>query len=401
MTETGTGALTTTPALRVLVVGASSSRICGVRDYARVTSDAMRDHGATVSHYWWERDGSAGARSTVGGAGRFFAGLREAIHQDRPDVVLWHYSVFTWGRHGIPFLAPRMARELRRSGLPAAAVLHEFAFPIGEGGARGTIWALAHRAVLRRVWRALVCVIVTTEEREGWLQSRRWLARRPTRFLPVCSGLPAPRQVVDAGVGRTVGIFGFTVDESLVDEAIAALVRLRQGGIADRLVLIGAPGARSSAGDMWRKVAARRAFERVEFTGVLEPDELSATLASVDVVLFLDRSGPTSRKTTLAAALATGSPVVATDGPRRWQRLVDERAVLVTQPNARDLAAALQTLLADETARRSQGWGGARFYGRWMAADRLAVETLSFLTQTMAGIGSSRELPSRQETVTA
>ena len=46
-------------------------------------------------------------------------------------------------------------------------------------------------------------------------------------------------------------------------------------------------------------------------------------------IALVDEEGPTSRRTMLAAALAHGRPVVATDGPNRWDAPVTEGAIVL------------------------------------------------------------------------
>lgn len=367
------------PGLRIAVVGASSGPVCGVRDYARVTAEALSSHGARVTTLWWERDESWGFRRTAAEARAWLDAVDEAVDRDKPEWILWHYSVFTWGGRGIPYLAPMVARRLARTEVPVLAVLHEFAFPFGEGGLGGTVWALAHRAALVPVLRGTTAVIVTTEDRALWLRSRRWLPLRPVSFLPVCSNLPVvPTQSRLEDV-LSVGVFGFAAGCSLVEEVTAALTHLRDAGLKARLVLVGAPGSAGPDADAWRNAASSRGFDSLAFTGVLGPDELARALASVDVALLADRAGPMSRKTTLAAALALGRPVVAVDGPKRWGLLANERAVVLAQPTSKGISTALEPLLRNEGARRKQGERGKAFYSRWMTPERLASEMLAFL----------------------
>jgi glycosyltransferase involved in cell wall biosynthesis len=364
---------------RVIVVGASSSQICGVREYALVTAEAMVAEGASVTTLWWERDLSWGRRRTIAEARRWLTAVAEAVERQRPDWILWHYSVFTWGLVGIPFLSLMAAHRLARTRVPLLIVLHEFAFPFGDGGLRGLGWAIAHRVTFPSVWRACARAIVTTEERAQWLKSRRWLPSRPISFLPVCSNLPAVRPDNRPRDDLSIGVFGFQADRRLAELVVGALARLRDDGLATRLVLVGAPGAEGPAADAWLRAAANCGFESLFFTGILPAPDVARALASVDVMVFADSSGSMSRKTTLAAALALAKPVVATDGPGCWRRLVEANAVVVARPNASEIAAALRPLLLDEVNRNAQGARGRNFYRRWMAPDVLARASLDFV----------------------
>jgi glycosyltransferase involved in cell wall biosynthesis len=365
--------------VRLLIVGASSAQICGVRDYARVTEDALRAEGASTRFLWWERDAAWSPREAVARAKRWLDEVDRAVEEERPDWIVWHYSVFTWGFGGIPVLARLIARRLARTGVPVLGVLHEFAFPFGAGGTRGTAWAVAQRLALRPVIRACARVTVTTEERAEWLRARRWLPQRPVSFLPVCSNLPAVSSADAPAENLRVGVFGFADDRESADTVVGALAQLGDRGLRAQLVLVGAPGRESAAATTWRNAAAHEGGEPVSFTGVLSPTELARELAALDLVVFVDGSGPSSRKTTLAACLALGRPVVAVDGPGRWERLVESGAVVVAPRSPEQLAAALEPLLQQAEGREAQGRRGERFYREWMAPEVLSRATLRFL----------------------
>ena len=102
-----------------------------------------------------------------------------------PDAILVHYSVFAYALKGLPFQVPRMFATLRGTGVPVVGVLHEIVYPWFYGGWRGAVWAVTQRAVMLPVMRVLDAVIVTAEQREQWLRTRRWLPARPVVTAPV------------------------------------------------------------------------------------------------------------------------------------------------------------------------------------------------------------------------
>ena len=104
------------------------------------------------------------------------------------------------------------------------------------------------------------------------------------------------------------------------------------------------------------------------------------------MLLFADSGGPTSRKGTLAASLASGRPVVAIDGPRRWSELARSGAAEVVPPTPRALADALRGVLVDE---RLGDALGAR--GRAFAEGRMGVAvTAQAFTSLLGGVGGRR-----------
>jgi glycosyltransferase involved in cell wall biosynthesis len=99
---------------------------------------------------------------------------------------------------------------------------------------------------------------------------------------------------------------------------------------------------------------------------------LSDALAACDVLLFIEGPGPTPVKTTLAASLASGTAVVALDGPHTWPELIQSEAARVVAPAADVLADALADLLTDRDRREALAARGLAFAKRNMAVERNA-----------------------------
>lgn len=382
---------------RILQVGISTTPVCGVRDYARVLERAFQRGGGTdVSLLWCDTDASANMRASLRQARDWLSRVRREIEETPPHAIILHYSVFAYGPRGLPVLAPLVARGLAATGIPVLGLLHEFAYPFGRRGCRGTGQALSHRAVLPTVVRHCDALAVTTERRAFWLATRPWLPRRPIVYVPVFSNLPlAGTEAIPAKDFLSIGVFGFSgpgVDIELVADAVAIL---SARGRKFQLVLIGAPGPNGTAAKCWQQALDDRGSVSVlRFTGVQASYDLAQELAKVDVLLFPDRSGPDSRRTTLAAGLAQGRAVLAVDGPERWERAVSERAIIIAPHNSQAFAAELERLLDDRALRESQGARAAEFYSRFMtpeiAADRL-VEVLSTPAFTAHSPGLPKE----------
>ena len=77
--------------MRLLVMGASDSPVCGVRDYNRVLQTALGQLGVEVETTWLERDSRAGLRAMISETRAWSARVRSAVTHLRPDWVLWHY----------------------------------------------------------------------------------------------------------------------------------------------------------------------------------------------------------------------------------------------------------------------------------------------------------------------
>jgi glycosyltransferase involved in cell wall biosynthesis len=359
--------------LRSAAVGVSTSRTCGVHDHAALLAAALETEDVSCALHWlWRDDETSGAsRSSIRAWTR---GLAAELDREPLDAVLVHYSVFAYSYRGLPVFVRPLLAALRSRRVPIVTALHELAYPWRRDGLRGTAWAITQRAILFEVLRASAGIVVTASFRADWLESRRWLAHRRTVVAPVFSNLPVPSAGSGpAGRGPVVGLFGYGHTGAAVSLVLDAIGLLARRGEPVQLMLLGAPGRSSPAGGAWVQAAhARELAGALVFSDTLPAQELSDALASCDVLLSAEPAGPTSRKTTLAASLASGRPVVAIDGARRWAELVDAQAAIVVEPSPAALADALAALLGDEHAREEVGARGRAFAEQNMSVQRSA-----------------------------
>lgn len=367
----------TVPPPRVLVAGISGGPVCGVREHARILSTALREEGIAAEVEWQE--GPVGA-ATV----RALARSIERRSQQAPGAVILQYSVFAYSWRGIPVAVPLVAWRLWRLATPVILFAHEYAYPWGRRGWRGLIHAVTQRAALVPLVAASSAVVVATSERESWFRSRSWLPARPVRVAPVFSNIARHPSADYVGeVKCRVGVFSFGA-EGLAAEVVAEGVAAARRHEPDaHLVLIGSPGADSAAGRRWQR-AAEVAGCPVSFTGLGTEVEVSRALAACQVVVFPDPAGPTSRKTSLAAALSHTRPVVALDGPETWRDLVGARAVELVEPTAAALGRSLTRLFSDAAARTTLAKGGAAFSGAALSAESAARTVIALLRTFVA-----------------
>ncbi len=358
---------------RVLVLGMSTTEICGVRDHAELLAEELRTEGLSCSVHWLYRsqESLAGARLEVGA---WVEGLARKLAEEPPELVILHYSVFAFAFRGVPLFVPRLTRALRRAGVPVLTIIHEAVYPWSIGGARGKVWAASQRVVLAFVVRMSAAMLVTADFRARWLATRRWLPRRPIALAPVFSNLPAPSEGARSHApGDLIGLFGYSYEGAAVALVLDALRILGERGMPARLLLLGAPGPSSGAARTWVAAARERGLESsLSFSGTLSAQELVDALAGCDLLLFVNDGGPSSRKGTLAGSLASGSPVVAMDGPRRWSELIDGRTIRIADRTPQALAGAAAELLGDPDLREALGRRGRRFAEEQMGVPRTA-----------------------------
>jgi glycosyltransferase involved in cell wall biosynthesis len=378
--------------LRVAVVGASVRPTCGVRDHATLLMHAMSQESVSPSLHWLTREQSS-LRAARAEFSAWTRRLSRELDEDPPDAVLMHYSVFSYSYRGLPVFVHQTLRALHPGRIPLVAMLHELAYPWRYSGWRGDLWALTQRALLIDVMRACRGAIVTADVREQWLASRMWLPTRRVLVAPVFSNLPAPSAQPAASAqpalsaqpagehsGATIGLFGYSYEGASLSLVLDALGLLRDRGVRAQLRLLGAPGSSSDAGRAWLVAARDRGLESlISFSERLPAEELSDALAACDVLLFADAAGPSSRKGSLAGALASGSAVVALHGPNTWQRLLDAQAACVVAPTPAALAQAVGDLLGDKQARAALSARGRAFAGDEMGLARSVDAVMELL----------------------
>lgn len=351
-------------ALRAAVVGMSVSGTCGVHAHARRLAGGLGPLGVSCSEHWLVREERSlrASRCEVRAWARI---LGDELREERPDVVLLHYSIFAYSHRGMPLFVHPTLSAVRGADVPIVAFMHEFAFPWGLGGVKGAVWALAHRGLLVELAEISGALLVTTDFRLQWLSSRRWLPRRPLALAPVFSNLPPPtplRPHAELKRGIAIGLFGYSYDAAAIALVLDAIGMLSQQRERIELRLLGAPGPDSELAARWLKAgAARQVDGLLRFIGPLPAQDLSDELAACQLLLFADSAGPSSRKGTLAGSLASGRPLVAADGPRTWRALSEARAALLVARQPRALAEAIDSLLADEGERESLGDRGRAF----------------------------------------
>jgi glycosyltransferase involved in cell wall biosynthesis len=356
----------TTP--HVLVGGLVPPGPSGMRDYGDRVAAELRSRGVEAQEWWLESDGRTfGPAAAVSGTL-----LRRALRVRSGSVVVWNYSPFAYAYRGLPLPGVLVGVVLRARAVPVITVLHEIAYPWGRRGLAGRVFAVAQRAALVPVLAGSSALVVTTEERARFVARYAWVRpRAPVEVVPVFStvGVRNPPET-ESGRVRRIGVIGYGGDGARPDLLFRALAgHPSHAGIC--VVLLGAPGPRSEEGRAWMRAAERAGLERaVEFTGVLPLEELGDHFRACDLVVLVDEEGPTSRRTMLAAALAHGRPVVATDGPNRWEAAVREGAVTVVPPEAGELGRTIRRLSEDPGARAVMGAVGFAFYEREMSLPR-------------------------------
>jgi glycosyltransferase involved in cell wall biosynthesis len=347
-------------------------------DYANGFAEELRLLGHDVETHWCMTERRPNR------ALAWIRSLDTALQSEDVDIVVCHYSVFSYGAKGIPFLVVPLSRRLRGLSVPSVVVLHEYAYPWGQTGWRGAIWAITQRLGLIPMVRCASGIVVTAEQRAQWLKARFWLPRRPVLVAPVFSNVPnAHKPSPSSREGRRVGMFGYRASEADIMTAAMAVVR-SEYPLAE-LVLIGAPGPATEIASVWRQAAETAGIaEALRFTGPLCAEDLGRAIDDCDVGVFNDGAGPSSRKTTLAAMLSAGVPIIAVDGPNTWRELVEEGAVRLVNATPAAVAESVIALMQDAANRAELSHRARAFYRKHQCRSKI-VEEIAEFSQSLFG----------------
>jgi hypothetical protein len=295
------------------------------------------------------------------------------------DRVVMHYSPFLWSRHGFDWLGPALAVWLRLGGRPADVFFHELWVPASAHPVR-LARALHQRCAAAVLALAARRSIVTSRERLAELAAVAPPAASRMHLVPMASLLPvdergpAEREAVRAKLGLdprelALAVLGFDHDS----RPTAGLWRVRdllaRHGVASRLVVVGTaripppPHAATAAppgGERW-----------VVHAGYCAPAWASRILSACDVFLAPFADGVSTRRSSVAAALAHGLPVITTRGPHTDPAVfVEEAIACVGVGDDEAFARAALDLARSPDRRRALSEAGRRLYERELAWTR-------------------------------
>ena len=331
---------------------------------------AIRAEGFRLCPLPWRRRGDGAL-----GAGRALAALAALYRNERPDIV--HHVALKAVLFG--GVALRLAFP-GRAGRPAqiAAVTG-----LGSGLAPATAPARLARPLLARAVRLAAAggaVIVQNPEDRVALTGLGIAAERivlirgsgvdTAHFAPLPEPLPEP-----AGPVVTVALVARMLRSKGVQDAVAAVRRLRAQGLAIELLLAGPadPDNRDSLNEA--ELAALAAEPGVAWLGRVADVRTAWRRAAIAV---LPTSYGEGVPKALIEAAACGRPIVATDVPGcREVVRPGETGLLVPPHDVAALAEAIAALAGDPARRQAMGAAGRRLVEREFAEEGVARQTLA------------------------
>lgn len=238
-----------------------------------------------------------------------------AIKEQRPDMVLFQYVPHMWGRAGIAPLAAFVPLFVGAFyGIPSAAYLHEL-FYNWSLHPRKLLPAVFHRLQLVPIALASRMLIVTNAKRERRLKRGFW--KHKVYRLP-CGNISGRKDAASCGSPYPwpyVTWFGTLSADQRLEELIHAFALVSEKHRELRLVLVGGYDPESQRMQRLASDVRRYGVEhRVLFRGFADESELSDILHGSAANLFVAESGPSGRRSVVAAYCKSGKAVIAFDG---------------------------------------------------------------------------------------
>jgi glycosyltransferase involved in cell wall biosynthesis len=285
-----------------------------------------------------------------------------AVKREQPDVLHTHLPR--------PHIAGYFAKWMSRS-TPWVASVHNV-----YGNSWSGDWTLP---LFSRVWKKPDQVIAISKAVKDWLVESRGIPEE--KISVVYYGIE--QSAFADGNGQTVASAG--PNGQVVIGSIGRLEHRKGHDILIRAM----PEVVAKVGDVRLLIAGHDPFQyagtlnsiirdlglerNVELVGF--QSDVPAFLNSLDVFAFASRAEGFGQ--VLAEAMASGTPVVATDISPINEVIKDGETGLLAQPNPEDFARKLVTISADQDAMRQMGLAGIERVKTVFEAGRMARETLA------------------------
>lgn len=290
------------------------------------------------------------------------------------DIVLLQYAPNLLGARGANVSFCRWLMALSRRGRDVRVMFHEPFFYFGWQSAPRNALALVHRLMAVLLLRAARVAYVSTP---AWAALLRPYARRGLQFswVPVPSAIPvAPDREAVSRVRQACGgsllVGHFSAYPSDVRTPLAtAIVDVLARHHDSRVLCIG------RGSDEFVKTIDGGG--RVQATGEIDADGVSAAIQACDLFVQPYPDGATTRRSSLSTLLAHGACVVTTTGVFTEPLWTSEPDVIAMASvgNRRGLVAEVARLAASRSLRERQGDRAREFYGRHLD-ESCAVEAL-------------------------
>lgn len=351
-----------------ILVPASPERFDGVRDFARHLAAAL--HPAGRAMLVTTRDDAA---PPIGA--RVLDDWR-ALDATPPCAIIVNYLPTSWLRRDTRRLLKTLAR-VRAGGGRVIVVIHEYEID-SDGSLRRHAARMAFR-LLARAFARRADVLVVTHGLAVRRLRRDGLDRiAPVVVIPIGSGIPSE------GGGEASAHAGMASNRVMLFGQPAFMDAAAVGALADALAAAGLPPMRwicRDADELRRWLAtAGIASGRVVILAGLDAAAVSAELAAGALAFAPIADGVSTRRSTIAAFLEHGLPVVGIKGVATDDLLAASGAFsLTSRDDARGMAARVLEVLAAAPSRAEMSTEARRMFAGHFAWPRISARYLELI----------------------
>ena len=195
-------------------------------------------------------------------------------------------------------------------------------------------------------------------------------------LVPVGSNVGVMTRGRAQGEERTVVVFGVTENNVAEATRIARVVRTARRSLPDLALQVMGRGAQQSMPVLQRELS--RSDVRLSVHGVIAAREVVMHIADADVLLFL-RGGASSRRGTIAAAIANGTPIVAERGPETATPITEAGLELVPLGDDAAAAAAVVRVIDNQIWRAELSSRNHEAYAQWFSWESIGTRIIERL----------------------
>ncbi len=283
------------------------------------------------------------------------------------------YSHLAWSRHGFPLGALAMAATVRLGGSKLAVTIHD-PLPFAGIRVRDRIRTFTQLLVMKLLVLLAHRTVVTVDPSViSWANGR---IRGALSLVPVGSNVGIRTQGRAQGQERTVVVFGVTENSVAEATRIARVVRIARRSLPGLALRVMGRGAQQSMPVLEHELG--RSDVRLSVHGVIAAWQVALHIADADVLLFL-RGGASSRRGTIAAAIANGTPIVAERGPETATPITEAGLELVPLGDDAAAAAAIIRIIEDHTWSAELSSRNHEAHDQWFSWESIATRIIELL----------------------
>lgn len=365
----------------------------GIASHCKVLAETLHQQGHSVFIFSDERAQSQSkdiplTNKTARWRRKTLKAVNTWAHQNKLDIVNLHYQTAAFNMSPWIHFLPGYIKDI-----PVVTTFHDLRFPylFPKAGMLRT-W------IVKRLANHSVGVIATNHEDLQQLSHHAFHT-----LIPIGSSVMAelPQDYsrekwltqagIDPAVKNIIVHFGFINHSKGVDTLIESVSQLKNSSTPVHLLMIGDrvgssdPTNAKYATYIDQLIAKHAIYDRVHWTGFVEPHEVNAYFAASDIIVLPFRDGASFRRSSLMAAITSEQAIITTKpGVEIPEFINGENMMLVSPENSSALSAAIQVAIQSPDLRKKlkEGTRKLKQYFDW---EKIAQENVDFFCHIIEG----------------